>query len=268
MTAVSTEALYELSNEVALEIVERGSGSPMLVLHGAGGPQGDAPFLDLLAEQHRVIAPSHAGFGRSTLPRWLDTVDDLVHMYLELVDDMGLTDVTLVGFSLGGWIAAELAVLRPTWLSKLVLVDAVGIRVGDRDQRDLADIWAIGADELAELVFHDAELGRRYVGVEDKTEEQLQLIARNQEAAVLFGWEPYMHNRKLRRRLSRINVPTLLVWGASDGLAPLEYGRAYAESIPGSELAVIEAAGHLPQIERPDEFAAVVRRFSARPSQS
>lgn len=268
MSVVSTDVLHELSNDVALEIVDRGSGSATLILHGESGPLGDASFVDLLAEQRRVIMPSHAGFGRSSLPPWLDSVDDLVHMYLELAEGLELSDVTLVGFSMGGWIAAELAVLRPSWLSRLVLVDAVGIRVGRRDERDLADIWASSADELLRLSFHDEEVGRAFLGVEGKTEEQLNIMVRNEESAVIFGWEPYLHNPKLRHRLHRVNVPTLVVWGASDGIAPVEYGRAYAESIPGAQFQVIPAAGHYPHIEQPDQFAAALCGFSERSSLS
>lgn len=266
MTAVPAAVMHELGNDVVVEVIERGSGSPLLVLHGPWGPPGDDVFVDLLARQHRLIMPSQPGFGQSSLPAWLDSVDDLVHVYLELADDLNLSDVTLVGFSMGGWIAAELAVLRPSWLSRLVLVDAFGIRVGQREERDLADIWAIDSDELVRRAFHDADAGRAHLGVEDKTEEQINLMVRHHESAVVFGWEPYLHNAKLRRRLRRIDVPTLVLWGASDDVAPVEYGRAYAESIPGAEFQVLDAAGHFPQIEQPHQFVAAVRQFSDRSS--
>ncbi|MQA16677.1 MAG: alpha/beta fold hydrolase [Pseudonocardiaceae bacterium] len=249
---------------VDLEVVERGSGAPLVVLHGASGPTPDAPFVDLLAQQNRVVVPSHPGFGRSSLPEWMDSVEDLVYVYLDLLEEYDDRAVTLVGVSLGGWVAAELAVRRPQWLGRLVLVDAVGIRVGGREDRDIADIWAVGTEELLRIGFHDPDKGRQYMSLEGKSKDQLEIVARNQESAVLFGWEPYLHNPKLRRRLDRIDVPTLVLWGASDRITHPDYGKAYAASIPGATFQLVEDAGHFPHIEQPHEFAAAVGRFADR----
>jgi pimeloyl-ACP methyl ester carboxylesterase len=247
--------------EVDLELFEAGEGRPLLVLHGEGGLQRAAGFLRRLAGTAHVLAPSHPGFGRSELPDWLDGVDDLAHLYLDLLDRRDLHGVTVVGLSLGGWVAAEMAVQRPARVAGFVLVDAFGIRVSqDPEVRDLADIWATHPDELARLGYHDPALAR--VDYRELSDEEVEIAARNQQAAVLYGWKPYLNNPKLRRRLSRVAAPTLVVWGEDDGIAPLAYGRAYAEAIPGARWEVVPEAGHYPEIEQPDRLRGLVTRFA------
>lgn len=243
---------------VTLECFERGAGPTVLLLHGAGGPRAQAPYLDELAAHVRIIAPTHPGFGGSPLPDWLDSVDDLAYLYLDFLAERDLRDVTVIGFSMGGWTAAEIAVRSTARIAKLVLVDAVGIKVGDRETRDVPDIWALPPAEVTKLTYYDPSLAPK---IDEMTDEQLVLTARNREAAAMYLWEPYMHNPKLRRRLRRIDVPTLVLWGANDGLVKPEYGRAYAESIPGARFEMIERAGHSPQLEQPKEFAERVVRF-------
>lgn len=243
----------------ALELHEQGDGPPLLFLHGIRGLDHHGAVLDGLARDFRVLAPSHPGFGRSALPDWCDTVDDLVCVYLELIDDLGLRDLAVVGCSLGGWIAAELALRAP--LAQLVLVDAVGIRVGGREERDIADIYALSAAEVARLAFSNPDLAAGFASIEGKSQEELAIIARNQDAGVLYGWEPYFCNPKLLRRLRRVTAPTLVVWGADDGIVTTDYGRAYAAAIPGARFQAIAAAGHAPQLEQPEAFLAVVRDF-------
>jgi pimeloyl-ACP methyl ester carboxylesterase len=231
------------------------------VLHGEGGLQRAHGFLQRLATGTHVVAPSHPGFGRSELPDWVDSVDDLVYLYLDLLDAHDLRDVTVVGLSLGGWVAAELAVQRPPRIGAYVLVDAYGIRVsGDREVRDLADIWATHPEELARLGYHDPALAR--VDYKTLSDEEVEIAARNQQAAVLYGWKPYLNNPKLRRRLHRVTAPTLVVWGEDDRIAPLAYGRAFADAIPGARFEVLPGAGHHPEIEQPERLAGLVARFA------
>jgi pimeloyl-ACP methyl ester carboxylesterase len=244
---------------VTLECLQRGQGQPVLLLHGAGGPRAGAPYLDLLAERVRIIAPSHPGFGNSPLPDWVDTIDDLAYLYLDLLEQLDLHDVVLIGFSMGGWTAAEIAIKCTHRLKKLVLVDPVGCKFQDRETREIPDIWALHPSEVNKLTYFDPEA---FAPKPDQmTDEQLLMVARNREAAALYLWEPYMHSPKLRRRLHRINVPTLLVWGAHDGLVTPEYGRAYCAEIPGARMEIIEKAGHTPQNEQPAAFARAVLSF-------
>ncbi len=245
---------------VRLEVVERGEGRPILLLHGEEGLDPKSPFLDLLAVHGRVIAPSHPGFGHSPDAETIDTIDDLAYLYLDLLTERDLHEVTLIGFSLGGWIAAEMAVKSTDRLAKLILVAPVGIKVGDRETRDIPDIFALRPDEVARLQYHDP--ARAVVDYTTLSDDALTVIARNREATALYGWEPYFHNPKLRQRLHRINIPTLLLWGASDRfITPGYYGAAYRDAIPGARLEIIERAGHFPHLEQPEAFVERVRKF-------
>ncbi|MGH6689591.1 MAG: alpha/beta fold hydrolase [Gammaproteobacteria bacterium] len=246
-----------------LEVVERGQGRPILWLHGEEGLDGEAPFLDLLAEHGRVIAPSHPGFGHSPAADSIDTVDDLAYLYLDLLAERDARDAVVIGASLGGWIAAELAVKSTARLGRLVLVAPLGIKVGDRETRDIPDIWATDPDEIVRLQWADpARAVLNYTALSD---DAATVIARNREATALYGWDPYFHDPKLPQRLHRIDVPTLLLWGAADRfVTPGYYGAAYQAAVPGARLQIIDGAGHFPHLERPEAFAEHVFGFLGR----
>lgn len=244
---------------IDIELFEGGSGSPLLFLHGAQGFAPEQPYTALLAHRRRLIAPSHPGFGGSALPLWLDSIDDIAHLYLELMDRQRLSQVDIVGCSLGGWLAAEIATKSPERIGKLALVGPVGVKLGPTDKLDIPDIFAMPQGKVAELVFHDVEKGRLDVTL--MTDEQLATIARNRETTALLTWEPWMHNPKLRHRLHRVTSPTLFIRGASDGLVGQSYIDGYAKLIPNSKVVTIAAAGHAPQLEQPEEFARVLFGF-------
>jgi pimeloyl-ACP methyl ester carboxylesterase len=246
--------------DLRLETFHKGEGAPLLLLHGGGGLDPRAPFLELLADCYEVIAPSHPGFGRSPLPDRFDSVDDLAYLYLDLIDALDLRDVILLGFSFGGWIAAEVAVRCAHRLSRLILVGPVGIKVGDRETRDIPDIFALSPDQVARLAFHDP--AKAAVDYGKLTDEELRIVARNRESLALYTWEPYMHNPKLRDRLARIRIPAMLIRGARDGLISRAYLDAYAAAIGNSRVAEIDGAGHSPEIERPEEFVRVAAAFA------
>lgn len=247
--------------DVTLEIEQRGTGRPIVFLHGAGGPKPGAPFLKKLAEHGRVVAPSHPGFGRSPLPSWVVEIDDLAYLYLDLFEQLDLRDAILVGTSMGGWIAAAIAIKNTTRIAKLVLVAPVGIKVGDRTTRDIPDVWWLPPDEVTKLTWHDPA---KAPDPSTFADAELEAMARHREASALYLWKPYMHHPQLRRRLHRIDVPTLVLRGASDGLVSDAYARAYAAAIPGAAFATIPAAGHVPQSEQPEAFVAEVTRFIER----
>jgi len=247
-------------HSVRLEIVERGQGRPILWLHGEDGLDPGAPFLDLLAAHGSVLAPSHPGFGRSPDVGSIDTVDDLSYLYLDLLAELNLRDVVVIGSSLGGWVAAEMAVKCSDRLSGLVLVAPLGIKVGDRETRDIPDIFALPPDEVARLQYRDP--ARAAVDHAKLSDDQLTVIARNREATALYAWEPYFHNPKLRQWLHRITPPTLLLWGADDRFVTAAYyGAAYRSAIPGARFEMIDRSGHFSHLEEPVAFADRVRRF-------
>ena len=245
---------------VELEVVERGHGRTILWLHGEDGLDPEAPVLDLLAAHGRLLAPSHPGFGHSPDAPTIDTVDDLAYLYLDLLAEQDCRGVVVIGCSLGGWIAAEMAVRCTDRLARLVLVGPLGITVGDRETRDIPDIFALHPDEVGRLLYHDPARAR--VDYARLSDDQLTVIARNREATALYAWEPYFHNPKLPQRLHRITVPTLLLWGAEDRFVSAGYyGAAYRDGIPGARLETIDSAGHFPHLEAPEALVARVRAF-------
>lgn len=244
---------------IDVDVVRKGSGQPLLMLHGGGGPIADRPFADRLAEKFEIIAPTHPGFGGSRIPDNFNRVDDLAFLYLDLMDELDLKDVVLMGFSMGGWTACEMATMTTGRLSKLILVDSVGVKVGGRDDRDIADVFALPGDKLAEIMFHDPSLAPNPA---DMPDEALKIMAGNRMALGVYTWEPYMHNPKLPQRLHRVDVPTHFIWGASDGLVTVDYGRKFSAMIKGATMTVIEKAGHSPQSEQPDAFVDAVMAFA------
>jgi len=244
---------------IELEVLRRGTGRPILLLHGFQTVDPEARFLELLARHGEIIAPSSPGFGHSPRPKDFDTVYDLVHLYLELLDTLPGGKVTLVGFSFGGWLAAEVAVACSHRLDKLVLVDPLGIKISDRETPDILDIFNRSPDEVRRKSWYDPD--RLAPDFNAMSDEALVTYARNREALCLYAWQPYMYNPQLPRWLGRINVPTLLLWGESDGVVTPDYGDAYSRLIPGSRFELIEAAAHHPEIEQPEALVERISRF-------
>jgi pimeloyl-ACP methyl ester carboxylesterase len=244
--------------DVDLEVIRQGSGPAVVFLHGFDTLDPAAPFLEVLSRNAAVLAPSHPGFGASARPDDFETVYDLVHLYRELLD--GLPDrVTLVGASFGGWLAAEIAASCPARLDRLVLIDALGIKLGDRETPDILDVFNTHPEVVRQASWHDpARFAPDYDAFSD---EALTRHARNWDALSLYGWEPYMYNPRLKRWLGRIRVPTLVLWGQSDGVVNPAYGRAYAGLIPGARFDLVAEAGHHPELEQPAALADRVARF-------
>lgn len=264
MTAEAARVSRAEAAGIAVEIAEAGNGPTLLFLHG-GHPSGrldpGARFLEALASGVRVIAPTHPGFGTTAAPPQLTTVEDLAYLYLDLLGALNLRDVTLVGACFGGWIAAEMAIKSTERLSRLVLVDSVGIKPGDRESRDIADIYAVTDQQLAGIAYADPQKMVR--NPKNLPEDELILIARSREATARYAWSPYMHNPKLTTRLHRIQIPALVLWGDKDHITTADYGRAYAEAIPGAQFALVESAGHFPHLEQPNATARQILDFIA-----
>jgi len=252
--------------EVSLEVFELGGGAERLVfLHDLDYLNGlDYPFLQALAQGRTVLAPSHPGFGASSLPDDFDTVEDIALVYLDWLK-RAQAPLHLVGAGFGGWIAAEMAVRCAHLIRSLTLVDALGIKVGDRGTVDIQDLFVLGASELVQICWHDRQRGEREMPLPAPgtgfDEDTLTLLLSQRRTAALMGWNPFMHNPKLRKRLQRLDLPTLVVWGAADRLVTPEYGHAYAQAIPGAQFVIVDAAGHYPYLEQPDEFTATLEAF-------
>jgi pimeloyl-ACP methyl ester carboxylesterase len=246
--------------QVSLEIATAGAGRPLLFLHGGDYFVQNRAFLDRLAQRWRVLVPRHPGFGGSERPDGFRSVHDLAYLYLDLIEQQRLGDVVLVGSSFGGWIALEMCVRSVERIGRLVLIDSLGVKFGGREERDIADIYALPAAELLRRTFFDPVRAAPDYSKLDDTEAAS--VAGDRAATALYGWRPYMHDPGLRRWLQRVRVPTLVVWGESDGIVTADYGEKLCRSLPGARLALIPEAGHYPQIERPDAVADAIEDFA------
>jgi pimeloyl-ACP methyl ester carboxylesterase len=243
---------------VATHLFRGGEGPPLVYLHGVA-PAGEwLPVHERLAAHFTVYAPDHPGFGRTDRPDWLDGMDDLVLHYDELFRVLGLECPALVGFSLGGWIAAEFAVAYPERVSALVLLNAAGLH---RDDALIADLPAMGPEALARAVFHDAEAARSFLAQGADHEERLRRY-RGMTTLALLAWNPWF-DPKLARRLRRVQAPTLALWAEYDRLIPPVYGESYRDGIAGAQLEILPGCGHMAPLERPELVAQAIAQFIA-----
>jgi pimeloyl-ACP methyl ester carboxylesterase len=241
-----------------IRMLRGGKGAPLLYLHGAGGGGIWLPFMEKLAEKFEVFAPEHPGYGNSDTPDWLDNVGDLAFFYLDFIKQFGLKQLTLVGSSLGGWTAAEIAVRSCQALSALVLSCPAGIHVKGLSKGDLF-LWS--PEDTIRNMYFDQKIAEQLLAV-PMTDEQRMTIAKNRLTTAKLGWQPRLYNPHLYKWLHRISVPTLILWGDHDKIIPSGYGPAYQKLIPGSKLEVFENCGHVPQTERADEWVGKIVAFA------
>ena len=262
MTTSALDLTLAGAGPVSVTVDDHGEGRPFLLLHGGGGPQTVAGFAELLAtkEPARVITPTHPGFGGTPRPDGLADMAGLAALYRALLDRLGLDGVTVIGNSIGGWIAAELALLGSPRVSGTVLVDAVGIEV---EGHPVTDIFPLSLDELARLSYHDPAAFR--IDPAAMTEAQRAGMAANRAALQVYGGAR-MADPSLRGRLAAIATPTLVIWGDADRIVDPGYGRAYAAAIPGARFELLADTGHLPQLESPERLLRAVWDFAEAPA--
>jgi len=239
-------------NGCSIEMRRGGAGEKLLFLHGAGGIRDWAPYLDALAEKFEVLAPSHPGFGNSDNPDWLDNMSDMAYFYLDLIEQLDLRGFHLVGNSLGGWLASEMAVRNADRIKTLTLVSAAGLRVKGVP---MGDIFLWSDEERTRNTFCDQKMAEQRLGV-NLSEEEKDIQLQNYFTTGKLSWSPRFHNPDLEKWLHRIKVPTMILWGDSDRIFPPAYGEAYKAAIPGSQLRIIPQCGHLPHQEKLSDFLA------------
>jgi len=261
MAATFTEEFVEVAGS-QIHLMKGGSGDPLLILHGAGGNPGWIRYVQELAEHYTVYIPSHPGYGQSERPDWLETMNDMACFYTWFMEKQGLDGSRAIGFSMGGWLAAEIVASCQHSFSKLMLVDPAGIKP---ERGEIADIFIISPSQIQEMLFHDPKQVPEYDQLfgQEPTPEQVQIAEQNREMAVRICWKPYMHDPRLPFLLGRVNIPTQIVWGHQDQLVPLECGEMFRDAIPGAKLSVIDKCGHLPNIEKPEEFIKIALDFLA-----
>jgi pimeloyl-ACP methyl ester carboxylesterase len=253
---------------VPVTYTERGSGRPVLLLHGGAGAFSVAGFAELLSssEPARVITPVHPGFDGTPRPEQLASIPSLAAVYVQLLRDLGLTDVCVIGNSIGGWIAAEIAVAESAVpegrVSSVVLVDAAGLQI---DEAPVPDFFSLTLDQVFDLSYFNPDAFR--IDPATLTDERKAVQAANRAALLAYAGHE-MADPTLLGRLSHVRIPALAVWGAVDRMVPPAHGQAYADAIPGGQFRLIAQAGHLPQLETPGELLAAVWEFAGRDPQA
>ncbi len=253
-----SESFVELRG-TKLNLRRGGQGAPLLFLHGPQGFAGSDAAVERLAQTYDVLAPDHPGFGTSDAADWLDDVPDLSFFYLDLLAALRLERVAVVGHSLGGWIALEMAVRSTARIRGLVLAAPAGIRIIGVPR---ADMFIVSPDELATLLFA-GDGAAAWMAEQQGTPEHQDRLDKNRFAAAKLCWQPRLFNPKLEKWLHRIDRPTRVLWGAEDKIIPPAYGSRLAELIPGASLTVIPGAGHMLHVEAPQKFSDEAQRFIA-----
>ncbi len=245
------------SGAVAISLTDRGAGRPYLFLHGGAGPGSMAGLAAAMAGSARVVLPTHPGFQGQPRPEAFKTIPELASAYLALLDSMNLNGVILVGNSMGGWVASEMATRHSPRVAGLILLNALGVESGPHGK--VADLSKSTPAEITAMAFYDPA---KYA-VAPATPEALAMVIENQKTLRVYGGAFFTYDPTLRARLAEVAIPTLVAWGSSDKIADVAYGLEYAESIPGSEFVRLPYAGHFPQIERTATVAGLIPSFLA-----
>ena len=246
---------------VDLHLRKGGSGDPLLILNDEIGHLGALRYQEALAQNYTVYVPAHPGFGQTARLDWVMNMRDLAGWYLMALDELGLRSVNAIGFSLGGWLAAEMATMDPRQFKKLALVGPMGVQPPDGY---IYDVFLEVARACITAAFFDSEGTPEFqelCPVEPEPEQALAWEVAREEACRL-GWRPYMYYPGLPQLLARLkDLPTMIVWGREDGIVPFSAATVYHDSIPGSRLEILDNCGHMPQVEKSVEFLALVGDF-------
>ena len=251
--ANSSEDFIEVAG-AKIHMPKRGSGDAALSLHSIEGNLGWLPYLEALSQSASVYAPTHPGYGVSERPDWLETISDLARFYLWTLQELGLDRVHLIGGFMGGWIAAEMAVMCPQALHSLTLIGTAGVRPTDGE---IADIFLLGEEATISQSIGDSEV---VTAAMERETPDANTRVRGREMTTRLCWKPYMHDPSLIHLLPRVQAPTLVVWGENDRIVPVSAGERITEAMPNARLEVIADAGHLPHIEKPDAVIPLLQR--------
>lgn len=240
-----------------LRLRRGGAGEPILVLHHDIGSPGWLPFHQRLAARFDVLAPTHPGYDQTVRPNWLRSVRDIAVLYQSLLAELGVSDVTLVGLGLGGWIAAEMATMAPRDFRRLILVGAMGVQPAEGE---ILDQSLVNYIEYARAGFHDQAAFDAIYGAAPST-DQLEVWDINREMTFRIAWKPYLYSQTLPHLLGGVHAPALVVWGQEDRVVPLSCAQQYVQALPQARLEVIPGSGHCVEMERPDALAELIERF-------
>jgi pimeloyl-ACP methyl ester carboxylesterase len=230
-----------------------GAGAPLLYLHGANGAPVVLPFMEKLAQRFDVLVPEHPGYGKSDEPEWLENIHDMAYFYLDFIEKLGLSNLTLVGSSMGGWIAMEIAVRDTSRLKGLVLSSPVGVAApGVRT----ADTFLMPPEELVKNLFFDQKLAQARLA----QPEDIDISLKNRHTTARLAWEPRYHDPFLPKWLHRVDVPVKVIWGREDRIVPLATMNELKRLMPQAQTYVLDNCGHLAQVEKDEEFVEIICR--------
>ena len=243
-----------------LHVRRGGSGRPLVFLPGASGEPAVLPFMEKLATRFDVLLPDNPGYGQSDEPEWLENIHDVAYFYLDALAQLKLENVVLIGASMGGWMAMEIAVRNTSRLHSLMLVSPAGIRAPGAEP---ADIFLLSPEDTVRRLFHDQSLAEKRLAM-PMSPEAIDLALKNRHTTARLGWEPRLHDPMLPKWLHRIDVPVSIVWGAQDRILPVGIAHELKRLLPTAELRIFESCGHLPQVEKMEEFCELVVRFACK----
>ncbi len=243
-----------------LTIVRGGSGKPLLVLHDELGFPGWLKWNAALAEKRELVIPMHPGYGVSPAPEWIRTIRDLAGFYSIFVREQKLAPIDVIGLSLGGWIAAEMAAANPNQFAHMVLVAPAGIKPSEGE---ITDFFQIMAPDQLRATVRDPEATPEFADLFGGLSPQaFSLMEEARAQTARLAWQPFMHNPSLGHLLGVVDsLPTLLLWGKDDGIVPVSAARDYQRAIKNSKLVVFDTCGHRPEIEMLDRFVTETRNF-------
>jgi pimeloyl-ACP methyl ester carboxylesterase len=256
MSDASKKSVKLFGETLDVSIADYGNGRPYLILHGGAGPGSVASLAVGLSKDSRAIVPTHPGFNGQPRPEWFSTIEHLTLAYLELLDSLDLRRVVIIGNSVGGWIAAEMALRNSPRISGMIILNGVGVEPRPTDKQ-IVDPATLPPQETLKLSFHDPA---RFA-LAPSGPDAAKIRAENQRTLRIYGGDHLVYDPTLRARLVTMPCPVLVLWGESDRIADKDYGRGYADSIRGARFQTIPEAGHFPQIEQPDKVLRFIKEF-------
>jgi pimeloyl-ACP methyl ester carboxylesterase len=250
------ESEYQVRG-VKLRMFRGGTGEPVLFLHGAAGLSFWTPFFQSLSQQHDFIAIEHPGYGKSDDPENLTSMQDLAAFYLDVIDQLGVGKVHLIGSSLGGWLASEIAIRDSSRVKSLTVVAPAGLR---NERIPVPDMLSWSPQELTRKVYFDPAIAEQILA-QTPTEQQRQMLAKNRATTTKLGQAANFCSPTLGESLRHLEIPTFILWGDTDKVTPTAYAEYWKEHMPNARLSIIPECGHLPHFEKADVAAAQIKAF-------